>query len=186
MLEIGTPHNNYLKVSDIFENPRGSGDGDVINQSIREIISKGGYCIIDLSDTTCGVGASFLQATVKGLDPEKIVVSKTTDGFYYKKLCEYMDYRLKVSSVVKCKECKHLVLWGDSSSTTIHGCALKMQGLRIFDPVEGEYKWPSEVNKAFIADCRFERQDSTGFFGFFIDKKRCGIDGKNFEPKVTE
>jgi hypothetical protein len=174
---------NHLKVSDIFKNPYGKIDGDVINGLIKEITSKEGFCVLDLSDTTYGVGASFLQAAIKGVNPSNLGVSKTTDKFYYMKICEYMDYELKVFNMIKCKDCKYIKGWGPKHDP-IYSCTFRMKERRIFDPVEGVYRWPEEINKAFVVRCITERKNSTGFLGLFIDKKRCGIDGKNFEHKV--
>lgn len=77
-----------------------------------------------------------------------------------------------------CKDCKHCTAFTNKGFTVFYHCALRSP-VHNLDPVTGKgyFEYYTAVR------CKDEREDSTGFFGLFIDKDRCGVEAKNFEPR---
>jgi hypothetical protein len=80
-----------------------------------------------------------------------------------------------------CKDCKYCKPFIWNGDVLFHHCTLRSHKY-IIDPVDGIYAY----KEYSTVRCVDERQDSTGFFGLFIDKDRCGVDAKNFEPKESK
>ena len=74
-----------------------------------------------------------------------------------------------------CKNCKHYqrAEWGDGYYADV--CVLRTP--QEVNYVTGQYQF-SRSEIVYIDD---ERKDSKGLFGLFIDKDRCGVEGKNWE-----
>ena len=77
-----------------------------------------------------------------------------------------------------CKDCKHCIPFRHSGNIIFYHCAVRSPEHDL-DPVEGTFRYYSHT----AVRCVDERRDSTGFFGWFIDPDRCGVDAKNFKPK---
>lgn len=80
-----------------------------------------------------------------------------------------------------CKDCKHCKPFTWEGDVLFYHCALKSPKKDV-DLVHGTFKY----NSFTAVRCVDEREDSTGFFGLFIDEDRCGVDAKNFEPKESK
>jgi hypothetical protein len=83
-----------------------------------------------------------------------------------------------------CKDCKHCRAFkcDESGSILFYHCTLRSP-LHGEDPVTGDGGYYSSFT---AVPCKKERQDSTGFFGLFIDKDRCGVEAKNFKPRENK
>lgn len=77
-----------------------------------------------------------------------------------------------------CKDCVYCTPFRRQGQVDFYHCALRSYK-EDFNPVDGSYHYSNVTT----IDCKYERQDSTGFFGLFIDEDRCGVDAKNFKPK---
>lgn len=80
-----------------------------------------------------------------------------------------------------CKDCKYCTPFRHDGETIFHHCRLKSPKHDI-DPVEGIVYY----NSLTAVRCVDERRNSTGFFGLFIDKDRCGVEAQNFEPRINQ
>lgn len=74
-----------------------------------------------------------------------------------------------------CRDCDHHGAMKDTLTGEKHSICL-LRSTSYTDPVNGVQRF----NRPASALCVEERVDSTGFFGFFVDKERCGVDAVNF------
>jgi hypothetical protein len=86
-----------------------------------------------------------------------------------------------MSELKLCSNCKHYDKLVADNGTFYRACLLKSSPSRV-DFLTGKGVYYRED----IRDIQDERKDSTGIFGLFKDKDRCGYDAKNFEPKEVE
>lgn len=77
-----------------------------------------------------------------------------------------------------CSDCVHYRQFKEDGKTTAHYCAFRTQPREI-DYVTGT----ATYYELDLIHCSSERRASTGLFGLFIDKKRCGPEAKNFKAK---
>lgn len=78
-----------------------------------------------------------------------------------------------------CKDCVYCTPFVYNGITEFYHCALRSLKHN-FNPVDGSYHYSNVTT----IDCKYERKDSTGFFGLFKDPDRCGVEAKNFAPKT--
>lgn len=78
-----------------------------------------------------------------------------------------------------CKDCVYCRPFVDDNGVTLfHHCTLRSKKCNV-DPVSGSFQYMEHS----AVRCRWEREDSTGLFGWFVDHDRCGVEAKNFVPK---
>jgi hypothetical protein len=75
-----------------------------------------------------------------------------------------------------CKDCSHHGAMVDILSQEKRSICL-LKSSHNLDPVTGRHRYTSHNTIL----CRAEREDDVGFFGFWVDKTRCGVEAINFE-----